>query len=642
MTDKISYSYRVNDAKPSFVQDGLTSLISGLGGSLDPSRSSFYTPPLLTRDQIDNSYRTSWLSQTIHDAVPIDTVRNWRTWQAPDDVIPKIEKEERRLGLKNRVLKAETLSRLYGGAILMMGVRNDNPSEPLDVTTVREGDLKYIHAIDRHSINVPGIILDPGSPQYGEPITYQINTGNGSYVSVDPSRVCRFLPKEMPEHIALANGGWSDPILYSINQSIKDADQAQGSFSALTTKARTDTVTIPNLIELASTADGEAKLKQRIQIMKAFESIFSTRILAGGRTAQDPSEAWNQFQVNFANMPEMMAMFWQAVAGASGVPLTRLIGTQPNGLNATGEADQQAYYELLSARQEMSLRPRLEMIDEVLIRSATGQRDPDIWFQFAPLAVDSSTVKATNSQTRANAIKLLADSQAVPSDVLMKLARGQIVESGDYPGADEAYDEYEAAGGDYEPVEAPDASNDNGVLSSTIEGLAAQGKSASVAARDAIALCDSVPRPLYVARMVLNRDELQAWATEQGLGELQPNLHVTIAYSTAPVDWMTMENSWADRNNDGSGQLLVTAGGPRLVEPLGDQTAVLMFSSTDLQWRNEEMRRKGCSWDFQDYTPHISLTKNAVDLDNVQPYRGSILLGPEIFQTLDDDLDEDD
>jgi hypothetical protein len=604
---------------------------------MDPSRSSFYTPPILTRDQIDNSYRTSWLSATIHDAVPVDTVRNWRVWQAPDDVIVKLEKEERRLGLKNRVLRAETLSRLYGGAVLMMGVRNDNPAEPLDVNTVKEGDLKYIHTIDRHSITVPGLILDPGSPRYGEPIAYQVNSGNGQFISVDPSRICRFLPKEMPEHIALANGGWSDPILYSINQSIMDADQAQASFSALTTKARTDTVTIPNLIELASTQDGEAKLKQRIQIMKAFEGIFSTRILAGPRNNNELGESWDQFQISFANMPEMMAMFWQAVAGASGVPLTRLIGTQPNGLNATGEADQQAYYELLSARQEMSLRPRLEMIDEVLIRSATGKRDPDIWFQFAPLAVDSASTKATNSKTRADAIKSLADSGAVPEDVLTKLARGQIIESGDYPGADEAYDEYDAAG-KVEPLETPEADNDNSVVAAATEGLVAQGRSASVAARDArLMLADATPMPLYVSRPLLNGDELAKWARDNGLSPIDPTkMHVTVAYSRQPIDWMALGS------DDWSKEGVEVFGGPRMIERFGPEgkVIVLAFSSSRLGYRHEEILRAGASWDWPEYQPHITIDYDApddIDIDAIKPFTGELRFGVERFEKIDDD-----
>ena len=66
-------------------------------------------------------------------------------------------------------------------------------------------------------------------------------------------------------------------------------------------------------------------------------------------------------------------------------------------------------------------------------------------------------------------------------------------------------------------------------------------------------------------------------------------------------------------------------------------TAVLMFASSLLSWRHEEIIRIGASHDFPDYQPHISLTKAAVDLSKVEPYRGKIVLGPEVFEPLKED-----
>jgi hypothetical protein len=63
-------------------------------------------------------------------------------------------------------------------------------------------------------------------------------------------------------------------------------------------------------------------------------------------------------------------------------------------------------------------------------------------------------------------------------------------------------------------------------------------------------------------------------------------------------------------------------------------TAVLMFASSQLYWRHREIVEAGASHDFPDYTPHVSLTESPVDLSGVEPYRGRIVLGPEIFEEL--------
>jgi hypothetical protein len=46
------------------------------------------------------------------------------------------------------------------------------------------------------------------------------------------------------------------------------------------------------------------------------------------------------------------------------------------------------------------------------------------------------------------------------------------------------------------------------------------------------------------------------------------------------------------------------------------------------------MREAGASWDWPDYQPHISLSKAPVDLSKIEPYRGEIVLGPEIFEEI--------
>ena len=74
------------------------------------------------------------------------------------------------------------------------------------------------------------------------------------------------------------------------------------------------------------------------------------------------------------------------------------------------------------------------------------------------------------------------------------------------------------------------------------------------------------------------------------------------------------------------------------MEEFGD-AVVLQFASNRLAWRHEDMKRLGAETDFPDYQPHITITwekPKGVDLRKVEPYRGIIELGPEIFEEVDD------
>jgi hypothetical protein len=151
------------------------------------------------------------------------------------------------------------------------------------------------------------------------------------------------------------------------------------------------------------------------------------------------------------------------------------------------------------------------------------------------------------------------------------------------------------------------------------------------------------PTPLYVSRKLLNAGELIAWARGQGFKDLDPaaELHVTILYSTTPVDWFDMGETWS---SDPKGGLTVPAGGPRAVLQLGkpDEPAiVLRFGSSDLSWRHASMIERGASHDFESYEPHVTFAHDAagVDLDKVEPFQGELRFGPEIFEAIEPDPD---
>ena len=70
-----------------------------------------------------------------------------------------------------------------------------------------------------------------------------------------------------------------------------------------------------------------------------------------------------------AGLPEMVRTFLQVAAGAADIPVTRLLGQSPTGLSATGESDTRNYYDMIAARQELDLRPQLERLDRLILRS---------------------------------------------------------------------------------------------------------------------------------------------------------------------------------------------------------------------------------------------------------------------------------
>jgi hypothetical protein len=147
------------------------------------------------------------------------------------------------------------------------------------------------------------------------------------------------------------------------------------------------------------------------------------------------------------------------------------------------------------------------------------------------------------------------------------------------------------------------------------------------------------PRPLYVRRDVLNGAEIIRWAKAQGFTTTLPadELHVTIAYSKNPVDWMAAEAAW---NQDEKGRIFVGPGGPRVIEEFNGGAVVLRISDWNLEWAHNRFKEIGASWDHDGYSPHITITYSKpeeLDLSQIEPYRGRVELGPEIFEAIDPD-----
>ncbi len=146
----------------------------------------------------------------------------------------------------------------------------------------------------------------------------------------------------------------------------------------------------------------------------------------------------------------------------------------------------------------------------------------------------------------------------------------------------------------------------------------------------------SAPRTLYVSRKLKNGEEVLRWARSQGFQSLMPaqSLHVTIAYSKTKIDWMLVGEGWPFDD----AEMTVGAGGPRVVEAMSDKGPIaLLFASSKLSHRHHEIVEAGASWDHPDYQPHITLSYGdaGLDLTKIEPYRGELVFGPEIFSEID-------
>ncbi|MCF3934336.1 DUF1073 domain-containing protein [Acuticoccus sp. M5D2P5] len=598
---------------------GLVNAMSGLGGERDKAVAGTWAFQPLERQQLESAYRSNWMARKAVDIPAFDMMREGWAWQADEAVVGQIENEEKRLGVRRHVLRAIKLARLYGGAAIIVSDGSHNHSLPLNVERIGQRGVSFIKVLDRYHLLSGDLNTDPLSPNYLEPNYYDVASTAGGSTRVHPSRVIRFIGVDLPTELETLTDRWGDSILDAVETAIRDATSGQQGIAALIQEAKVDVFRIDGFMQRIQDARYKQAVQDRFGLVSRMKSLVNAVVL-------DKNDEYEQKTVNFSALPDVQRLQLQIVSGAVDIPATRFLSQAPQGMNATGEGDERNYYQRIGADQELTLRDPLERLFGFTVRSALGTYPDDLWFRFRPLWQMSDKERAEIFKTKADAARTLAGTggmspEILPIEALSDAMVNTLEEDGTLIGLADAIDEYgKLSEQEDDPAEIQAA------MTPQLPPAAGEGD-------DDEAVADAAPRALYVSRKVLNGDAIVSWAKSQGLGSVLPaaDLHVTIAFSRAALDWMKVGESW-------NGELKIAAGGPRMMERFGD-AVVLLFASSELSWRHEAIRAAGASWDHPEYQPHITISYAAdgVDLSNVEPYRGEIVLGPEIFAEVEDD-----
>lgn len=593
--------------------DSLVNLISGIGGPRDKAAATTYGFSEITQDQLLNAYRGNWLVRKIVDIPPKDATREWRQWQASNDQIELLEAEEARLSVASRIKDAMTMGRLYGGAVLLLVTKNSKFDMPLDPERIRQGELLSLIMLNRYEVTPEEIVWTLESPYYGYPEYFRLPDGQ----RVHATHLVRFIGSDILDR-SRTNGPWGDSVLQCLDDPIKHAGITSAGVAHLIHEAKNDIIHIPNFLSQMGNDEYRSRLIQRFQLANMGKSMVNATLL-------DSEEQWERLTTNFSTLPQILETFLSIVSGAADIPATRLLGQSPAGMNSTGESDIRNYYDRIASEQELVMRPLFATLDEVLIRSALGSRPPEVHYEWKSLWQLDDTEQVEVWHKKAQVFEIDLNAGLIDPMALAIARQNQLVEDGVYPGLEEALEEWPLAEDDVrsepddrnEPEDDDSEENDDGSEDDTSTDVPAADASSRM-------IRDVRERTLFACRRVINIQDFRDWAEAEGF-ELAPDLHVTLAYSKIPFDWMKIPPSWTDQ--------ITIEGGPRVVEPLGDVGAALFFVSTELTMRWRDIVDAGAHWDYPDYQPHVTVSIPPVQRV-INPYRGKIVLDRETFDEI--------
>lgn len=430
--------FETSDAKAQ-TNDGFDNFVTRTGLNNNNTLSAgVYTFNLMTRNriQLEAAYRGSWVVGQVVDCVAEDMTRAGIdvTTNEEEQDIKEFQAGMSRLSIWSSLRDLIKWGRLYGGAIGVIQVEGQDLATPLKIDTIQKGQFKGIVVYDRWQLNPDLTRVINAGPNMGLPEYYYIVTGETpgtpaptaiGQITVHHSRVIRGIGIKLPFFQAITEMMWGESVLERLWDRLISFDSVTMSTANLIERANNRTVGVEGYRQIIA-AGGKAQqaLEKQFEAMRMFQSNE-------GMTVLDKNDTFQTTNYTFAGLPDVILQFGQQLSGASQIPLVRLFGQSPAGLNSTGESDLRMYYDGINAKQEADLRPAFNVLVHVMWRSFFGRPAPkDIEFTFTPLwqmsAMDKATVAKTNTETVLGAM----DSGVIDRATAMKELRASSGDTG--------------------------------------------------------------------------------------------------------------------------------------------------------------------------------------------------------------------
>lgn len=132
---------------------------------------------------------------------------------------------------------------------------------------------------------------------------------------------------------------------------------------------------------------------------QAFNELSSN----SGLMLLDQAEEFFNVSTPLSTLEQLQAQSQEHMASVSRIPLVKLLGITPSGLNTSTDGEIRSFYDWIAAFQELLFRPNLHTIVGFIMLGLWGEVDKDIVFDFKTLWQYDEATKSTIEKTKADA-----------------------------------------------------------------------------------------------------------------------------------------------------------------------------------------------------------------------------------------------
>lgn len=370
--------------------DGWRNPFTGYGTERDRTNFAEFCPDVpLTPQMLSALFHGDDIAKRICRTLPREMTR--LPFRVLGDDGPAIERELAAHNVRKRLRMLHTWARVFGGAVLYLGV-NDGQPEYAPV------DLNRVGSIARHWRIYDARRAWPHDqnydPEVGPRLYRLMDLRGGVERVVHVSRLIVAGGADTGAEERLALNSWDYSVLQACWEPLRQFNQAHKSTEIMMSDASQGVLKIRGLIEAIRSQDMED--------LKARAALFDvSRSVARAVYVDADGEDFSKQTTPFSGVGDVIDRFSSRLAAASELPVTLLMGQAPAGLNATGNNDVRAWYDVVRAAQEQELGPELLVLAR-FVAAVTG-RAPPTGIEFASLWQESPRERAEREELEARA-----------------------------------------------------------------------------------------------------------------------------------------------------------------------------------------------------------------------------------------------
>lgn len=356
---------------PVNVNDGAyVNFVTNLNTDRDKASHGHFAKETNLTDYDFEAVYQDWLAKKIVNRPALDMLRaGWYFTGLEDNQVFKVSDEVKRLRLQERLAKLLILSRLHGRSYLVLGIADNLPlDQPFELDKLRPGGLQFLTVLKKSQVQPliqEYIPLEESAGEPELPMFYNIVLKNGGQTKIHHSRI-----------ICIKNGDEGESLLLSIYYTLRNFIATNTGAASLVHEAKVDVIRMPDL--MTKIIDRTKDVMERFGAAALLKSI-------NGMLVIDKEEEYESKSYSFGGLPELMREFAQQTAGAADIPFTILFGQTTSGLNNSGEFDLRNYYDRIATDQNWILRPLLNRLFMVILKSLFGVIPAGFNFVFYPL-----------------------------------------------------------------------------------------------------------------------------------------------------------------------------------------------------------------------------------------------------------------